>query len=331
MNSRKIIQLVVFLALGGFLVWFSVKDLNTEERALIWSSIKGVNVWALLVMFAIGTLSHVARAIRWKIIAGEEHQSLTYADYFFSIMAGYLANLALPRLGEVTRCGLLARYRKADFSRLFGTVVFERLFDVICLGIVFLLALAFEYKVFYPYAEEHVMAPLKKMLSPAILVALVSGIAIAVAMALYLLRKTTRSEHPLLALLNRFLNGLTGVMALKKPGAFFFWTVVIWLLYWGGLVAGFYAVQPLQELNWTTGFPLLIGSSLAMIVVQGGIGSFPYFISQILALYAIAKPPAIAYGWVCWLLQTLVVLLWGFLAFLYFALNKTKDETAVTR
>ena len=328
MNLKKLIQLLIFLSIGLFLVWFSVKDLNKEERSLIWSSLSGVNVWAVMAMFLIATLSHVARAVRWKIIAGEETEGVSVADYFFAIMGGYLANLAIPRLGEVTRCGLLNRYRKADFSKMLGTVLFERLFDVLCLGIVFLLTLAMEYKVFYPYALEQFINPLRQMLSPGILVVLLCGTAIGIMAVVFVMRRTMHAEHQLLVILNRFLKGLTGVMNLKKPGAFVLWTILIWFLYWAGIIAGYYAMESIGGLNWGSGLSLLIGGTIAMIVVQGGIGAYPYFISQILLLYSVAKPTGIAFGWLGWLIQTLVVLLWGFLAFLYFAVNKLPNEDA---
>ncbi len=114
-------------------------NLTTEEKKDIYSSFLGANYWWIALSIIVGIVSHVSRTLRWKILLEPMGYNPGFRNTFLSVMIGYFANLALPRLGEVTRCGILAKYEKIPFQKSFGTVVTERGLDMIMLIIAFII------------------------------------------------------------------------------------------------------------------------------------------------------------------------------------------------
>ncbi|MEQ9187436.1 MAG: lysylphosphatidylglycerol synthase transmembrane domain-containing protein, partial [Cryomorphaceae bacterium] len=144
MNAKlkSALQVLFSLTLGFFLIWFIYKDLTEEDKLNMVTSIKEANYWWIAASTLVAVLSHVFRAYRWKYPLESLGIKINMANRFSAVMIGYLANLAFPRLGEVTRCAILSRYQKQPFEKLFGTVIAERVVDaVILLGLIALAVL----------------------------------------------------------------------------------------------------------------------------------------------------------------------------------------------
>ncbi len=139
MKKRLIIllQYLFFLGLGIFLVWWSVKDIDSEKMAEIRSALKNARLYLIIPVFIILITSHYVRALRWRLLMEPLGYKPDKVNTFFAVMIGYLANQAFPRLGEVLKCTLLARYEKIPADKLVGTIILERLIDAICLLLVF--------------------------------------------------------------------------------------------------------------------------------------------------------------------------------------------------
>ncbi|MBL0129832.1 MAG: flippase-like domain-containing protein [Chitinophagaceae bacterium] len=134
---RTILQYTFFLGLGIFLVWWSIKDLTTNDTSQIKKALKNARYWLIIPVFGILFLSHFIRALRWRLLI-EPHGYLPSKDNtFFAVLIGYLANQAVPRLGEVLKCTVLARYEKIPADKLIGTIILERLIDAITLLMIF--------------------------------------------------------------------------------------------------------------------------------------------------------------------------------------------------
>ncbi|MGZ8537475.1 MAG: lysylphosphatidylglycerol synthase transmembrane domain-containing protein, partial [Flavisolibacter sp.] len=139
-----ILQYLFFFGLGIVFVWLSVKDINYEQWLHIKDSIQRARHWlvvpALLFMF----FAHYSRALRWKILMEPLGYKPSTFNTFAAVMIGYLVNAGVPRLGEVVKCSILAKYEKVRADRLVGTIVMERAVDVVCLLTVFIAALIFQ-------------------------------------------------------------------------------------------------------------------------------------------------------------------------------------------
>ena len=133
------IKFVFFLGLGLLIIWLSVRNLTGAEKDEIIHSFRIANYNWVFLAIILGIISHVLRSLRWMIFFEPMGYHPSFKNTFFAVMVGYFANMAFPRLGEVTRCGVLARYEKIPFNKSFGTVVTERALDMIIFFLLFLL------------------------------------------------------------------------------------------------------------------------------------------------------------------------------------------------
>jgi uncharacterized protein (TIRG00374 family) len=326
----KFFRLIFFLLLGVFLVYYSVKDFSKEELDQVFVSFKSASPFYLFMVFFVSVLSHIIRAVRWKIMLSDEKEKVTVLDLFWAVMAGYLANLAFPRLGEVTRCGILKKYNDLDFSFAIGTVFFERIFDVICLFIALLLCLWIEFDVVYSFFNANVFAPLFLKLNSLNWLVLSSIAVLLILCVFFALRFVKKSNNKLLEqvkkLFSNFSQGFSFFRNVKLLWLFLLLTFGIWFFYYFGIIIGYSALPQMNNLGWGSGLSLLFTGAVAMIIVQGGIGAYPLALMQVLVLYNIDKSTGLAFGWLIWTLQTLVVLVLGAMGFAYFELKKFRKE-----
>jgi uncharacterized protein (TIRG00374 family) len=326
----KFFRLIIFLLLGVFLVYYSVKDFSKEELDQVFVSFKSASPFYLFMVFFVSVLSHIIRAVRWKIMLSDEKEKVTVLDLFWAVMAGYLANLAFPRLGEVTRCGILKKYNDLDFSFAIGTVFFERIFDVICLFIALLLCLWIEFDVVYSFFNANVFAPLFLKLNSLNWLVLSSIAVLLILCVFFALRFVKKSNNKLLEqvkkLFSNFSQGFSFFRNVKLLWLFLLLTFGIWFFYYFGIIIGYSALPQMNNLGWGSGLSLLFTGAVAMIIVQGGIGAYPLALMQVLVLYNIDKSTGLAFGWLIWTLQTLVVLVLGAIGFAYFELKKFRKE-----
>ena len=139
-----ILQYLFFLGLGILFVWLSVRQIKESDWVQIKTSIQKARLWLIIPVCLTLLLSHFSRAIRWKILMEPLGYKPSTFNTFAAVMIGYLVNAAVPRLGEVVKCTLLSRYEKVRADKLVGTIVMERAVDVVCLAVVFVVALIFQ-------------------------------------------------------------------------------------------------------------------------------------------------------------------------------------------
>ena len=140
MLSKKavsVIQYIFFLGVGVLLLWLGFRKLELAE---VWIDIQNANYGWLFAGLVFAIVSHVFRAMRWNLLIHSSGYKTRLSSTFYAVMIGYLANTAVPRMGEFARCGVLSKKEKIPFNTLFGTVISERVFDLIVLAtIIFLI------------------------------------------------------------------------------------------------------------------------------------------------------------------------------------------------
>src|SRR5919112_161865 len=149
-----ILQYFFFLGLGVFFVWLSVKDIHHAQWLQIKDALARARHWLIIPALVLLFVAHYSRALRWKLLMEPMGYHPSTFNVFAAVMIGYLVNTGVPRLGEVVKCSMLARYEKVRVDRLVGTIVMERAVDVVCLLVVFASALIFEGRVI----NEHIFA-----------------------------------------------------------------------------------------------------------------------------------------------------------------------------
>ncbi len=143
-SLKTVLQLTLFTALGGGVIWYMFAQMTADQRAQMTASIQHLRIGLLVPFVLITILSHWARARRWQLLLHPLGIRPTTINTLFSVLIGYLVNLVPPRAGEVAKCTVLARYEKVPADRMVGTIVAERAWDVVCLIIVIFGGLAWQ-------------------------------------------------------------------------------------------------------------------------------------------------------------------------------------------
>lgn len=315
-----ILQYLFFLGLGVFLVWWSVKDIDNEKWMEIRLALKNARFYLAIPVFFILFLSHFVRGLRWRLLMEPLGYKPDKFNTFFAVMIGYLANQAFPRLGEVLKCTLLARYEKIPADKLVGTIILERLIDAICLMIVFGITLATQPGL-YAKLMENVFSvgddPETKKISGYIFGIIVIGI-IVVIIALWMIVKKKNFRDLGIALKkigHRIWQGLSAIQHLKKRGQFLLLTLLLWSLYLSGGYIGFLALHETQHYGIKEALTVLAAGSIGMIITPGGIGAYAYLIEATMLLYGLQQSIAVAFGWLLWIAQTVIILIGGLFSF----------------
>jgi uncharacterized protein (TIRG00374 family) len=140
----NVLQYVFFLGLGIFLIWYTTRHLSSEEISMMKASLKNAHYILVIPAMLLLLAAHYSRALRWKILMEPLGFQPTTTNTFIAVMLSYFFNLLVPRLGEVMKCTILARYEKTPVDKLIGTMVAERAFDVICLLLVFFITIVLQ-------------------------------------------------------------------------------------------------------------------------------------------------------------------------------------------
>jgi glycosyltransferase 2 family protein len=329
------LQCSFFLGLGIFLVWWSIHKMDDKNWEECKDALKSARYILFLPVFLILTASHVSRAVRWKILMKPMGYNPRFINTFFAVMVGYLANLAFPRLGEVLKCTILARYEKVPADKLVGTILIERAVDVLCLGIVFLITIITQFSLIGQFAKETIRTNFLKG-GWGMLIAK-AGILIIIIAMVYLALKIIFKRYSnfvfikkIKSLLQGVRTGLASVGKMENKWAFIFHSIFIWCCYIGGTYIGFYATLGTEGLPFISTFPVLAFASIGMILTPGGIGAYPYFIKEVMIRYNIDEGIANANGILQWMAQCIIILIVGFvcLALLPYFNKKKKEEVA---
>ena len=150
------LQYVFFAALAVFFVWLSVRGMDHEKWEQLKKAMDHAHYWLLVPVFSLLLLSHWLRALRWRQLMEPMGYHPSRLNAFFAVMIGYFVNLGAPRLGEVVKCTILARYEKIPAQKLVGTIVAERAFDVICLMLVFGLTFVFQFDIISSLVHDYI-------------------------------------------------------------------------------------------------------------------------------------------------------------------------------
>lgn len=326
---KTFFQYAFFLGLGVFLIGWSLKGLTTEDRVQITHALDKGRYWLIVPGIAVNLLSHWLRALRWRLIIQPLGYSPTKINTFFAVMIGYLANQAVPRLGEVLRCSTLTRYEKIPIDKLVGTVILERLVDTLCLLAVFLLALAIQ-----PDLYQNIITtffPAKEGGDGGNLLFYI-GLALLVVMVLTFLWMliTKKKFSDLVALFRKIAlhiwQGFIAIRALKKSWTFVFLSIAIWALYAFSVYIGFLMLEETMHYGLKEALTVLCAGTLAMAATPGGIGAYAFLVQKTMTIYQLNTGLGLALGWLLWLLQVVVVLAVGGLSLIGLPLVNKKRE-----
>lgn len=319
-NTQKTLKTVLPLLLGAFLIWLSLSKFSEKEFNDIKNSFYNANYWWIGLSICLGFLSHVCRAYRWNFMLKPLGYKPKFHNNLMSVFVAYLVNLGIPRAGEVSRAATINQYENIPFEKAFGTIVAERLADMI----VYLLLIVLAFFAQYELIKEQLI---NKIPSNPILVI---GIAIISSLIAYLAFKTIKnSEKTLFIKIRTFITGLLEgvqtIFTMEKKWNYIFFTLLIWFLYVIMLYVVIFAFPETKHLGLDAILICFIMGTFSFATTNGGIGVYPLVIQKALLLYAIPETIGASFGWIAWTSQTILVLVFGALSFLLLPiLNKSR-------
>lgn len=333
--KRKIISVLkylLFLSVGLGLLWlvFRKVDIETVIRQILNADYS----WILFSM-VIALISHISRAIRWNLLIDSMGYKTRTSTTFYAVMIGYFANLAIPRIGEITRCGVLSRYNKIPVNSLIGTVISERVFDMITLMVLIVLVIVFQLDLVGDFVHRTVIDPLaikfSDNLSAILLLAAGAIVLLAILLIIRNIYKERLHDWPLYMkfreLFAGFLNGIKTIKRMKRKWYFLFHTLVIWTMYFLMTYVAFFAFSSTSNLTIVDGLTVMAIGSLGIVApVPGGIGAYHFIVKAVLVeLYAVSSEAATTFATILHSSQTILLIIMGvFSYFMFFLLRKRR-------
>jgi uncharacterized protein (TIRG00374 family) len=325
-NRSTALQLVIFLGLAVALIVWRYNEMTEKDKSDMLNAFKHIRWIYLAPVFVIGFLSHLFRSLRWKQLLEPLSIFPSTANTLFSVLIGYLVNTLVPRLGEVAKCTVLAKYENVPADKLVGTIIAERAFDTVCLLAIIFITLGLQYDIIYPVANEiyHKMffnAGGGFIWTRILMAVAVIVIGIIALILLYKKIKDSKVGH----VIKGIGDGMKAIALVKNKWKFFLNTILIWCCYTASVVVSFLALPDTEHLPMLAGLSIISFGSIGMILTPGGIGAYPIIVAKVLLLYGITESIGLAYGSVSWAAQTLIVLILGLIALILLPIyNRTK-------
>lgn len=282
---KNTIKFFLFLAVSVFLFWLVYKDQNWKELlTVLREDVNYTWIWVACVM---GIASHVSRAMRWQLLTSSMGYKVSFWNSFMGVMIGYFANLAIPRMGEFTRCGVVSKYEDVPFSKLLGTVVTERVIDMIILLSLTLVALVTQFRQFVLFLDRNkeIEEKVVNMFHSAWLLLIVL-LLIVLGWGLWKLLRKTRLHEKIRSFVKGLKEGLLTVKDVKHKWLFIAHSLFIWLMYFLMFYVCFFCFQFTSHLGILVGLTIFVLSSYGMVApVQGGIGAWHFMVIAALMIY----------------------------------------------
>ncbi len=325
-----IIEYLAFLLLGLGLLWLSFRKLDLSE---VWIDIENANYNWLFLALVFAIFSHITRAARWNLLIKSLGYKTRLSTTFFAVMTGYMANTAVPRMGEFVRCGVLSKKENIPFNSLFGSVISERLFDLLVLFVLIFFVIIFQLdlvkdfltKIFKPIADSLFANKWNIMFSIIILTALL--------IITWWLIKKNRHRIKKLSFYDKWrefvkglIEGIKTIKELKQKWLFLFYTFLIWLFYAVMVYMPVLMLKDTSHLNFIDGLTILAIGSLGIVApVPGGIGAYHFIVKAVLVeLYNINADAAGSFAVLTHAGQTLLNVGVGGLSYLILIITKNQ-------
>ena len=319
---KSFLKISLPLSIGILFIYLTYKSTTYDERKLIFYNVKNANYSFVILSIFLGVLSHLSRAYRWKFLLAPMGYNPRYINLTLAVMISYFANLGVPRSGEVLRATTLSTYEKIPFENTFGTIINERIIDLLILICFILIALSLQYDLIFNIinGNKFSVSTILAIISLLLILFLFFGIFI------------KNLNNPITIKIKKFFKGLVkGILTIKSiqnKSAFIFHTIFIWGMY----LAMFYVVKwSLPETSFLgidSLLPAFVVGGLTISTTNGGIGIYPFSVAIILTSFNVPNDSGLSFGWIIWTSQTIMITVFGSLSFfilpLVNSINKKK-------
>ena len=293
--------------LGVLLVWYSLSKISIP---VLLGYFKDANYfWVGLGVF-FGLLSHLSRAYRWKFMIEPMGYHLRLPNSIMAVFTSYLVNYTIPRAGEVSRATVLTNYEGVPFQKGFGTIIAERVADLLVMLCIISISLLLEFDIIFDFLHTNIN-PTKLMVLGLILI---SGLALG-----YRIYNT--SNHVFIlkikTVFTGLIEGVSSIIKMKKKWTYLAHTLFIWLMYVLMFYVTSFSILETSQLPFSAILMGFISASFSIAATNGGIGSYPLAVFAAFSIFNIPEDPSIAFGWIMWTSQTIMVVLLGGLSLVF--------------
>jgi uncharacterized protein (TIRG00374 family) len=314
LKTKKSLKIIIPLLFGGGLIWYLFTIIPPKT---LLEYFKNANYWWISLGLFFGILSHLSRAYRWKFMLKPMGYTPRFINSALAVLIGYFVNLAIPRAGEVSRASVMANYENIPFEKGFGTIVAERIADLIMMFLIIGVTLLIQF--------DFILQLVKEKLDP---VKIIIGLAVCLIGGFFFYKYVRKSTKGVGLKIKNFIKslveGVTSIFRMKNKWPFIFHTVFIWAMY----VLMFWATIPAIEGLQVPFGGILVGfiaGGFSIAATNGGIGLYPLAVAGAFTLFGVPEEPSTAFGSVMWAAQTAMVILFGGLSFLLLPIcNKAK-------
>ena len=318
------LKYVVLLSLAGVLLWLSFREVKWDSFV---SGVKDADWRWIGLSMVISVLAFLIRALRWRLIMLPLGKPVSRMDSWHGINVGYITNFALPRAGELARCGVISKKTGLPFETVAGTVVLERSIDMLSLFLVSAGVMVFFWDSFGGFIDKQILSSLENKLSTELII---TGVVILLASAIFLyMIWRYRKSHPIFAkivnIVKGILDGLVSGFKMPQKWTFIIYTILLWVCYWA---MSYTTILAFDNLKAGLGaddalFLMMVGSFGWVIPVQGGIGAYHLIISlALLSVYGISQTTGVVFATISHGSQTITMLIFGALSLLKITLKK---------
>ncbi len=322
---KNAITILVSVAIAGIFLWLALRGLDLDK---IEQSLKKANyIW---VGFAavFGVSAYIFRAVRWNLLLEPMEHTISTSNSLWSISFGYLMNLTIPRSGELARSTALYGVEKVPVDKSFGTIILERVIDLVCMLIFLGLTLIFKFDAIYSFYEKSGVK-----FNPFFIIGIIAGIIIA--FVVFFKFKDRFRKFSLLSKIIDFIDGiiagLTSVFKLRQKAKFILLTAGIWICYFFASYLVCFSLPETSDFTLADGCFILVVGTLGMIIpASGGIGAFNLAMKfGFTALFISMGKDAIeggelglAYSFITLPLQIIIMLVMGLISIPMLAKNR---------
>ncbi|WP_139854136.1 lysylphosphatidylglycerol synthase transmembrane domain-containing protein [Aequorivita sinensis] len=300
-------KIAIPLGLGVFLIWYIYQSFTPTQIAETKKYFADANYGFVLLSVFLSVLSHFSRAYRWSFMLEAIGYKTKIANNFMAVSVAYLMNIFIPKSGEVSRAVILDKYENVPFQKGFGTIISERIVDLLFLLFFTALAFIIKFEILYDYIFEAIPASILYVLAAGILLIIIS-------VPIYIRFSKSNINKRLKDFIIGLKEGVFSILKMKKKGSFILHTFFIWGLYILSFYTAMHALPETSNISIGTIIITFVVGSFTFAFTNSGFGTYPAAIAGILSVFGIAKTVGVALGWIVWISNISSIVIFGVLS-----------------
>jgi len=320
LKLRKIGSIFFSIIFGFFLMFYSYNKFTDDQIEVIKDHFMKADYLYIYISMIIAILGNVSRAYRWKYTLGYLGYKTSFGTNFMSLSIGYLMNMTIPRSGEVVRAILIKKYNDIPFNKGFGTILAERIVDSLILLFLVLLAFFLQFDIVKTFFFDKI--PFQQIIW--ILIGTIVFFFIVFYFYSYSnIRQVLQIKEKLLEVKE----GVFSIVKMEHKKAFLAHTIFIWVSYVIMFYVTIFAIPEISTISFSSVLTSFIVGSITIAITSNGFGSYPVLMAQILFFYQVPETAAVAFGWIVWISQMILLIVLGFLSLILLPFfNKKKSR-----